>query len=399
MAAVPSTFCAACKGTTHLNLCSNCQSTQYCGTKCQREHWKIHKTQCKDLAAANVAYFRISWETCAEPAAALNLGMAYQYGRGVAADAEEAMRWYRLGATAGDPGAQCNLAVMHSAKGEVESAAFWHKKGAASGNLNSTFNLYEYYMEGRGVEKDEGTAVKYLQKAAAAGHVGAMEKLGAAYCFGTGGLALDTKLAIKWLRKADAAGSLVAAVPLAIALEALGDGSGAFAMHQKAAKGGTADGIYGLATCYMEGKGTRMDPRKAKELFAQAGKLGSGEALYRLGMFEEMSGSPKEAWRLFLAGAEAGSDEAAMYVGQAYYNGPGQGPAAALGVGRDWAEAVRWYKKAAELGNNRVYATLGDMYMRGEGVPRSVATAVEWLRNGADKGCIGTTKNTTTILF
>lgn len=43
-------FCWSCKGKksigSSLNKCSTCQKAVYCGTQCQRLHWKTHKTEC-----------------------------------------------------------------------------------------------------------------------------------------------------------------------------------------------------------------------------------------------------------------------------------------------------------------------------------------------------------------
>lgn len=51
--------CAQC-GTTakaaqidKLRKCSGCHSVRYCGTACQRKHWKTHKATCKSLQAAS----------------------------------------------------------------------------------------------------------------------------------------------------------------------------------------------------------------------------------------------------------------------------------------------------------------------------------------------------------
>jgi len=41
------------------------------------------------------------------------------------------------------------------------------------------------------------------------------------------------------------------------------------------------------------------------------------------------------------------------------------------GVPRDYAEAVRWYRMAAEQGNARAQFSLGSMYDHGEGLPRT----------------------------
>ena len=56
------------------------------------------------------------------------------------------------------------------------------------------------------------------------------------------------------------------------------------------------------------------------------------------------------------------------------------------GVARDYAEAVRWYRKAAEQGHAVAQNKLGVRYARGEGVARDYAEAVRWYRKAAEQG-------------
>lgn len=49
-------------------------------------------------------------------------------------------------------------------------------------------------------------------------------------------------------------------------------------------------------------------------------------------------------------------------------------------------ESVKWYKKAAELGDIESQANLGVMYERGAGVKKNEKTAVEWYRKAAVRG-------------
>jgi hypothetical protein len=56
------------------------------------------------------------------------------------------------------------------------------------------------------------------------------------------------------------------------------------------------------------------------------------------------------------------------------------------GVGQDYVEAARWYRKAADQGYAPAEFHLGVMYDKGEGVPQDHAEAVRWYRRAADKG-------------
>ena len=50
------------------------------------------------------------------------------------------------------------------------------------------------------------------------------------------------------------------------------------------------------------------------------------------------------------------------------------------GVGRDAAEAVKWYRMAAEQGSAGAQFELGRCYAFGIGVRRNRATADKWIR-------------------
>ena len=70
--------------------------------------------------------------------------------------------------------------------------------------------------------------------------------------------------------------------------------------------------------------------------------------------------------------------ETQFLLGKRYYEGSG--------VKKDYVEAVRWFRKAAEQGHTRAQYMLGTCYFRGEGVTRDFTEAVKWYRKAAEKG-------------
>jgi len=56
------------------------------------------------------------------------------------------------------------------------------------------------------------------------------------------------------------------------------------------------------------------------------------------------------------------------------------------GVPEDDAEAVKWYRKAAEQGHAAAQFALGDRYAKGEGVPEDVVTAYMWFNLSSAQG-------------
>ena len=56
------------------------------------------------------------------------------------------------------------------------------------------------------------------------------------------------------------------------------------------------------------------------------------------------------------------------------------------GVQQDYAEAMKWFRKAADQGDPEAQYALGVMYKNGRGVPRDDAEAIKWYRKAADQG-------------
>ena len=48
-------ICAGCGSPGAMNKCSRCRSVYFCGKECLHAGWKMHKKECKDLAAAAAA--------------------------------------------------------------------------------------------------------------------------------------------------------------------------------------------------------------------------------------------------------------------------------------------------------------------------------------------------------
>ncbi|MDI9409774.1 MAG: tetratricopeptide repeat protein [Candidatus Pacebacteria bacterium] len=89
--------------------------------------------------------------------------------------------------------------------------------------------------------------------------------------------------------------------------------------------------------------------------------------------------SEKAVFDYCLPKAEAGDAICQFDIGIIYEFGRG-------GVTQDYAQAVVWYRKAAEQGNVKAQTNLGAMYRNGNGVPQDYALAVVWYRKAAEQG-------------
>ncbi len=86
----------------------------------------------------------------------------------------------------------------------------------------------------------------------------------------------------------------------------------------------------------------------------------------------------EEAARLYRIAAEQGSAEAQRALGDMYERG--------LGVARSDFHAARWYRLAAKQGNADAQKSLGEMYYFGRGVARDFGEAAKWFRRAAEQG-------------
>ncbi len=81
------------------------------------------------------------------------------------------------------------------------------------------------------------------------------------------------------------------------------------------------------------------------------------------------------------AKAESGDAQSQYEFGVAFDFGK-------LGVGKDYAEAVKWFRKAAEQNNAAAQDNLGQCYTAGEGVVQDYAEAVKWYQKAADQNYV-----------
>ena len=85
-----------------------------------------------------------------------------------------------------------------------------------------------------------------------------------------------------------------------------------------------------------------------------------------------------EAVKWYRKAADQGYADAQCNLGYMYNQG--------LGVTKSSAEAVKWYRKAAEQGSITAQCNMGYMYEQGLGVSQNYSEAMKWYRKSADQG-------------
>ena len=165
------------------------------------------------------------------------IGNCYAEGKGgVAANREEAFKWYLKAAEQGHPDAQDRLAKCYY-KGDgvakdMKKAAAWFLKAAEQGQLQAMSNIGSCYLYGDGVERNEAEAVKWFRKASERGFAPAQCNLGYCYAYGKG-VAMDKAEAVK--------------------------------LYRKSAEAGCAKSQLNLAQCYLYGDGVAKDKAEAQK--------------------------------------------------------------------------------------------------------------------------------------
>jgi TPR repeat protein len=85
-----------------------------------------------------------------------------------------------------------------------------------------------------------------------------------------------------------------------------------------------------------------------------------------------------EAMRWYRMAADRGNAQAQVEIGNLYMEGQG--------VSQSYSEALRWFRLAANQGNIEAQNDIGFIYLTGLGVPKDYAEAMRWLRKSADQG-------------
>ena len=188
------------------------------------------------------------------------LGIMYDYGHGVKADSEKALRWYLLSAEQGHPAVQYQVGAKYfrgdGVKQNYKEAAKWWEMAANGGQVDAQFNLGLMYFRGLSIGSDDEKAVRLFTQAAEQGHGHAQYSLAVMYAFGRG-VEKDYKLALEWFEKS--------------AMQDIGQAQ------------------FNLGVFYENGYGVARDLRQAREWYEKAAAQGVKQAGSKLAELDSMS--------------------------------------------------------------------------------------------------------------
>ncbi|MEZ5536244.1 MAG: SEL1-like repeat protein [Thiolinea sp.] len=263
------------------------------------------------------------------------LGMLYQSGQGVAADQGRARQLFEQAARAGEPSAQYSLALLYRQQNDpslLQQSVNWQQKAAQQGHVEAQYGLGMLYANGQYVPRDLYKARHWLQQAVERNH-------------SIAGLALQD------LGNAAARPQQVAATPV-----------------------------------------PRLQPQQPQQVSALTPmpevtpppvvRPVSEPVQVQQPQVEQQESSVSlegQSSAEIRRAAEKGDMYAQMMYGALLEDGAG-------GVQQDYAQAMRWYLKAAKQGYPKAQHNLALLYEDGKGVPQDYAQAAIWYKKAAAEG-------------
>ena len=235
---------------------------------------------------------------------------------------------------------------------------------------NSTYNLATCYEYGLGTNKDSIQAFDRYLKAAKKGHIMAMNKVAQFYAIGYGTIQ-STEESSKWFEKSLRKGSAEELLEVGWQYESgnrlIQDYAQAMKCYTAAAKKGFAAAQMKVGDCYMIGTcGVQKNTAEAANWYQMAADQGDREAIDILHQLQSRIPTSREINRWYQTGCN-------------YYHGNN-------GVKIDYAEAIKWYRKAALMGHADAQNYLGVCYDLGRGLNEDDVEAVKWYRKSAAQG-------------
>lgn len=201
-------------------------------------------------------------------------------------------------------------------KKDLKAALAAYEKGKDVGQAECTLRAADFYIEGKGTEKDQERGMRLLETAAKAGSAHAHLRLAAST------FSAEQPDALKGYGHllAAASGGIVEAqnelglLYLSGKLSGTPDTPAAAAWFGKGAQGGYAPSQNNLATMYERGAGVPQNPKNAGQLYALAAQQGHGPATLALARMHAVGlgtgvDLPK-AWALASVASERGEKEA-----------------------------------------------------------------------------------------
>ena len=251
---------------------------------------------------------------------------------------------------------------------------------ADGGDAGAAFNLARIFYTGfEGAPRDDQKARGYFGQAARAGHAQSQANYGFFLREGIGGPA-DPDEGQRWLRTAAEAGNSFGQAQYGFSLWST-DPNSAIPLLISAADAGEMSAQALLGTAYLMGYPVTQDDGKAVHYLSAAaaqGEPGSQGLLGGMYLMGRGGGSETDGYRLLKQGAEGGDVESIRNYGLLLVQG--------RGYPKDAVAGAAMIRRIAVRGDIKAQALLGDLYNEGRGVPERVEDAIYWWNRAAEAG-------------
>lgn len=307
-----------------------------------------------------------------------NLARCHAEGWGVPKNAKKAEELLKKGAELGDPDSMgeygASLVIGKFVAKNPAEGLRWMTKAAETGRADMQLALANVLFNGLAGRVDEKAGMEWLEKAAASGLPEA-----------------QSQLAIR-LQKKDARNSGKQAAPRPEGQSPQGSGERdtrspaekSFDLHLAAAKAGNVVSQSQVATFYYNGYGIDRDYEEAFRWYKAAAEGGDEDAMVGLAnCLDKGRGTPadkKEALRWFKKAASSSNPDIATVAKRAVARLSAEG----FGDATDAAEAIRIYRERAESGDIIAMYDLAQRLDEGKGVKKDPREAVKWWRKAAE---------------
>lgn len=348
-----------------------------------------------------LAYFEASAEG-GYVHALFDVGRFYGEGKAVARCPRTAMKWHSEAVANGVPQSMYALGSFYEhgdidgIEVDLEKAAVMYKAAADRGDPRACLKMGEFYLHGKGVDKDYVASFEFFKRGTSSVDAGdfAQANMGVANHYMLGkAVPVSHKDAAEHYTNAVEAGSVEAMYQLGVlcslSSELEGGNPVAIKHLERAANDGHKLAALWLGDTYSAGfDDIEKNIPAAVEWYQVAASSVdrdvSGMALYHLGgimrdeLLDKGECSEVDVADLFKRSAEMGNSAGKMEIGFRYLKG--------LGVDENAVKAAHWLKQAGDEGFDNAKCQMAEMYLGGRGVPQDYDEALELLNDAAENG-------------
>jgi len=301
-------------------------------------------------------------------------GLRFEHGEVVPKDIQKAIELFERASEKGNADAMYTLGVLYE-KGEdvpkdINQAIKWYRRASEKGNRDAQYVVGLIDWDGTGL-----LTHKELERASELGNGDAMYALGLIYEKGDG-VSKDIKKAVELFRNASEKGNRNAQCVVRL-IDWDGRGQLELRELERASELGNAFAMLNLGLLFAIGCGIPKDTKIAIKLLEHASELGNAEAMFHLGtLYEKGEDVPKdinEAIKWYRRASNNNHGESKKVVRLIDWDGRGQ-------------LKLRELERSSELGNCYAMFALGLLYEKGEGVPKDIKQAIAWYRRASEKG-------------